>query len=217
MSSNKKGFQENLFEKIYCISPKTFLWKRKKGTRKGELRPQWLKDELNKFYSLTGWKLHNCVNRDRKDFSSVQSLSHVWLFAIAWTAARQASLSIADSRNLLKLMSVESVMLSNHLILCCPLLFLPSIFPSIRVFSNESVLHIRWPKYWSFSFSISPSNEYSGLISFRIDWFDLLAFQGTLESSLAAQFKSISSLAIILLDGSTLTSIDDYWKNHSFD
>ena len=184
MSSNKKGFQENLFEKIYCISPKTFLWKRKKGTRKGELRPQRLKDELNKFYSLTGWKLHNCVNRDRKDFSSVQSLSHVWLFAIPWTAARQASLSIAASRNLLKLMSVESVMLSNHLILCCPLLFLPSIFPSIRVFSNESVLHIRWPKYWSFSFSISPSNEYSGLISFRIDWFDLLAFQGTLKNLL---------------------------------
>ena len=114
-------------------------------------------------------------------FSSVQSLSHVWLFATAWTAACQASLSITNSWSLLKLMSIELVIPSNHLILCHPLL-LPSIFPSIRVFSNESVLHIRWPKYWSFSFSISPSNEYSGLTSFRIDWFDLLAVQGTLRS-----------------------------------
>ena len=103
-------------------------------------------------------------------------------FATLWTATRQASLSITNSQSLLKLMSIESVMPSNHLILCCPLLLLPSIFPSIRVFSNESVLHIRWPKYWSCSFSISPSNEYSGLISIRIDWFDLLAFQGTLKS-----------------------------------
>ena len=102
--------------------------------------------------------------------------------ATPWTAARQASLSITNSWNLLKLMSIESVMPSNHLILCRPLLLPPSIFPSIRVFSNESVLHIRWPKYWSFSFSISPSNEYSGLISFRIDWFDLLAVQETLEN-----------------------------------
>ena len=107
-------------------------------------------------------------------FSSVQSLSHVRLFVTPWTAACQASLSISNSRSLLKLMSIESVMASNHLILCHPLLLLPSIFPSIRVFSNESVLHIRWPKYWSFSFSISPSNEYSGLISFRMDWLDLL-------------------------------------------
>ena len=117
-------------------------------------------------------------------FSSFQSLSHIQLFATPWTAAHQASLSIANSQNLLKLMSIESVMLSNHLILCCPLLLLPSIFPSIRVFSNESVLCIRWPKYWSFSFSISPSNEYSGLISFRIDWLDLLVVQGTLKSLL---------------------------------
>jgi len=101
-----------------------------------------------------------------------------------WTAAHQASLSITKSQSLLKLMSIESVMPSNHLVLCCPLLLLPSIFPSIRVFSNESVLHIRWPKYWSFSFSISPSNEYSGLISFRMDWLDLLAIQGTLKSLL---------------------------------
>ena len=108
-------------------------------------------------------------------FSSVQSLSHVWLFATPWTAACQASLSITNSRSLLKLMSIALVMPFNYLILCHPLFLPHSIFPSIRVFSNESVLHIRWPKYWSFSFSISPSNEYSGLISFRIDWFDLLA------------------------------------------
>ena len=111
---------------------------------------------------------------------SVHSLSCVRLFATSWTAARQASLSITNSRSLLKLMSIESVILYNHLILCCPLLLLPSIFSSIRVFSNESVLRIRWPKYWSFSFN--PSNEYSGLISFRIDGFDLLAVQRTLKS-----------------------------------
>ena len=108
-------------------------------------------------------------------FSSVQLLSHVRLFATPWTAARRAFLSVTNSQSLLKLMSIESVMPSNHLILCRPLLLLPSIFPSIRVFSNESVLCIRWPKYWSFSFGISPSNEYSGLISFRMDWFDFLA------------------------------------------
>ena len=111
---------------------------------------------------------------------SIQSLSSVQLFAIPWTAAFQASLS-TNSWSLLKLMSIESVMPSNHLILCCPLLLLPSIFPSIRIFSNESVLRITWPKYWSFSFNISPSNKYSGLISFRIDWFDFLAMQGTLK------------------------------------
>ena len=115
-------------------------------------------------------------------FSSVQSLSHVWLFATPWTAAQQASLSITNSRSLLKLMSIELVMPSNHLILCCPLLLLPLIFPSLRVFSNESALCIRWPKYWNFSFSISLSNEYSGLIYFRMDWLDLLAVQGTLKS-----------------------------------
>ena len=115
------------------------------------------------------------------EFSSVQSLSHVQLFVTLRTAVRQASLSITNSRSLLKLMSIELVMPSNHLILCCPLLLPPSIFPSIRVFSSESVLHIWWPKYWSFSFSISPSNEYSGLNSLRIDWFDLLAVQGTLK------------------------------------
>ena len=114
--------------------------------------------------------------------SSVQSLSHVRLFVTPWTAARQASLSTTNSRNLLKLLSVMVVMPSNHLILCRPLLLLPSIFPSTQVFSSESVLHIRWPKYWSFS--ISASSEYSGLISFRMDWLDLLAVQGTLKSLL---------------------------------
>ena len=118
------------------------------------------------------------------DISSVQSLSCVQLFKTPWTAARQASLSITNFWSLLKLMSIESVVPFNHLILCRPLLLLHSIFPSIRVFSNESVLHIRWPKFWSFSFSIHPSNEYSGLISFRIDWLDLLAVQGTLKSLL---------------------------------
>jgi len=115
---------------------------------------------------------------EKIQFSSVQSLSHVQHFATPWTAARHASLSITDSRSLPKLMSIESVMPSNHLIPCGPLLFLPSIFPSIRVFSNESALHIWWPKYWSFSFNISPINEHSGLISFRTDWLDLLAAKG---------------------------------------
>ena len=113
--------------------------------------------------------------------------------ATPWTAARQASLSIPSSWRLLKLMSIESVMPSNHLILCCPLLLLPPTFPSIRVFSNESVLHIKWPKYWSFSFSISPSNEYSVLISFRMDWLDLLAVQGTLKSLLQHHNSKASS------------------------
>ena len=121
---------------------------------------------------------------------SVQSLSRVQLFAIPWTATCLASLSITNSRSLLKLMSIESVMPFNRLILCCPLLLLPSIFPSIRVFSSESVLHIRWPNYWSFSFNISPSNEYSGLISFRMDWLDLLAVQGTLKSLLQHSSKA---------------------------
>ena len=134
------------------------------------------------------------------------------------TVASQASLSITISQNLLKLISIKLVMPSSHLILCRPLLRLPSIFPSIRVFSNESALHIRWPKYWSFSFSISPSNEYSGLISFRIDWFDLFAVQRTLKSLLqTSEFKNINSLVLSLRYGPTLIPILDYWKNHSFD
>ena len=132
-------------------------------------------------------------------FSSVQSLSHVRLFVTPWITARQASLFITNSWSLLKLMSFELVMPSNHLILHRLLLLLPSLFSSIRVFSSESVLHIRWPKYWSFSFSISPSNEYSGLISFRMDLLDLLAVQGTLKSSPTPQFKSINSLALSFL------------------
>ena len=121
--------------------------------------------------------------------------------------------------SLLKLISIELVMSSNHLMLCRPLLFLPSIFPSIRVFSSESVLCIRWPKYWSFSFSISPSNEYSGLISFTIDWLDLLAVQGTLKNLLQhhSSKASINSSALSFLHVPTLISIHDYWKNHSFD
>ena len=148
--------------------------------------------------------------------SSVQSLSCVQLFVTPWTAARQASLSITNSRSLPKLMSIELVMPSNHLILCRPLLLLPSNFPSTRVFSNESVICIRWPKYWSFS--ISTSNEYSGLISFRMDWLNLLAVQGNLKSLLQTpQFKSINSLVLSFLYSPTLISIRDYWKNHSFD
>ena len=128
-----------------------------------------------------------------------------------WTAARQVSLSITNSQSLPKLMSIESVMPSNHLILCYYHLLLPSIFPSI-IFSNESVLPIRWPKYWSFCFSISPSNEYTGLISFRMDWLDLLAVQGTLKSSPTPQFKSINSLALSFLYSPTFTSIHDCLK-----
>ena len=127
-------------------------------------------------------------------FSSVQLLSHVQLFVTQWIAAHQSSLSITNSQSLLRFMSIESVMPSNHLILYLPLFLLPSIFPSIRVFSNESVLHIRWPKYWSFSFSISPSNEYPGLISFRMDWFDLFAVQGTLKSLLQHHSSKTSIL-----------------------
>ena len=150
---------------------------------------------------------------------SVQSLSHVQLFLTPWTTASQASLSITNSRSLLKLMPIEPVMPSNHLILCYPLLLLTPIPPSIRVFSNDSTLRMRWPKYWSLSFSISPSNEHPGLISFRKDWLDLLAVQGTLkkESSPTPQFKSINFSVLSFLHSPTLTSIHDHWKNHSFD
>ena len=145
-----------------------------------------------------------------------QSLSHVQLFATPWTAARQAFLSITISQSLLKLMPIELVMPSNHLILCCPL-FLLSTFPSIRVFSSETALHIRWPKYWSFRFSISPSNEHSGFISFRMNWLDLLAVQGTLKSLLQHHSSNASILLMLsLLCGPALTSVHDHWKNHSF-
>ena len=147
-------------------------------------------------------------------FSSVQSLSHVRLFVTPWTTAGQASLSITNSQSLLKHMSIESMLPYNHLILCHPLLLLPSIFPSIRVFPHESLLPIRWRKYWTFN--ISPSNEYSGLISFKIDWFDPLAVQGTLKS-LLQHIKSINSSVLKFLYYPTLISIHDYWKNHGFD
>ena len=150
-------------------------------------------------------------------FSSAQSFSHVRFFAILWTAVHWASLSIINSQSLLKLVSIKSVMTSNHLILYQPLILLPSIFPSIRLFSKESVLHIRWPKYWSFSLSISPSNEYSGLLSFRIDWFDLLAVQGTLKSLLQHSSKaSILRLSAFF----TVQHSHPYMttgKNHSLD
>ena len=147
------------------------------------------------------------------DIRSVQSLSHVQLFATTWTAACQAFLSFTTSQSLLKLMSIALVMPSNHLILCHSFLLLPSIFPIIRVFPNESVVCIRWPKYWSFSCSISRSSTYSGLISFRMDWSDLLAVQGTLKSLLQhCSSKSINSSALSLLYGPTLTSIHDCWE-----
>ena len=151
-------------------------------------------------------------------FSSVQLLSHVWLFATPGTAACQASLSLIIFWSLFKLMSIEAVIPSNHLILCRPLSLLSSTYTSIRVFSNESVLCIRWSKNWSFSISISPSNEYLGLISFRIDWLDLLAVQGTLKSLLQHHSSKASILwhsALFIVQ--SLTSIHDYWKNHSLD
>ena len=158
-----------------------------------------------------------CLDLNQDQLSSVQSLSCVRFFATPRTAARQASLSITNSWSLLKLISIASVMPSNHLILCCPVLLLPSIFPSIKVFSNESVLCIRWPKDWSFSFGISPSNEYSGLISSRMDGLDLLAVQGTLKSLLQHHSSKESASALSFLHSPTLTSIHDHWKNHSFD
>ena len=153
----------------------------------------------------------------RSSVQSVWLLGHVWLFAAPRTAAHQASLAITNFWGLLKLMSIELVMLSNHLILCHPLLLPPSIFPSIRVFSNESVIRIKWRKYWRFGFNISLSNEYSGLISFRMDWLDLLTVRGTLKSPPIPQFKNINSSVLSFLCSPTLTSLNDYWKNHSFD
>ena len=150
--------------------------------------------------------------------SSVQLLSRVQLFATPWTTAHQSSLSITNSRSPPKLMSIEWVMPSSHLILCHPLFLLPLIPPSIRVFSNESTLHIRWPKYWSFSFNISPSNEHAGLISFRM-WQvgSPCSPRDSQESSPKPQFKSINSSVLSFLCSPTLTSIHDYWKNHSLD
>ena len=164
-------------------------------------------------------RLQSLSLRDDQDGAVVvQSLRCVWLFTTPWTATCQASRSFSISQSLLKFMFIKSMKPSHHLILCHCLLLLPPIFPSTRVCSCESVVHIRWPKYWSFSFIISPSNEYSGLISCRTDWLDLLAvWRDSQESSPAPQFESISSLALSFLYGLTLTSIPDYWKNHSFD
>ena len=157
------------------------------------------------------------MDRGAPQASSVQLLSHVQLFVTPWRVACQASLSITNSRSLPKPMSNELVMSSNHLILCHPLLLLPSIFLSIRVFSSESTLCIRWPKYWSFSFNISPSSEHPGLISFRMDWLDLLEVQGTLKSLLQHHSSKASILWHSFLYSPTLTSIHDHWKNHSLD
>ena len=149
----------------------------------------------------------------------VQWLSRVCLLVTPWTAARQASLYFTISQSLLKLMSIEAVVPSNHLILRHPVFLLPSIFPNIRVFSNESALYVRRPKSWSFHFSVSPSNEYSGLISFRMDWLDLLKVQGTLKNLLQHHSSKVSILrrSAFFIVQLSLTSIHDYWKNHSFD
>ena len=173
---------------IFCLSWMSHIFK--------EVSSLWLVRILS-----STWMLHiiQCIQ-----FSSFQLLSHVQLFATPWIAARQASLSITNSRSPPKPTSIESVMPSNHLILCHPLLLLPSIFPSIRVFSNKSALRIRWPKYWSFSFNISPSNEHPGLISFRMDWLDLLAVQGTLKSLL--QYHSLKASVLQHLANSHIHS-----------
>ena len=155
-------------------------------------------------------------NWTKQNFSSVQSLSHVWLFATPWISARQASLSITNSRSSLRLTSIEFVMPSSHLILCRPLLLLPPISPSIRVFSNESTLRMRWPKYWSFSFSISPSKDHPREISFRMVG-SPCGPRDSQESSPTPQIKSINSSALSLLHSPTLTSIHDHRKNHSLD
>ena len=175
----------------------------------------WVRDAIQPSHPLSSPSpLTFALSPGTAQLSSVQSLCHVWLFVTPWTTACQASLPINNSRSLLKLISIELVMPSNHLILCHPLLLLPSIFPSIRVFSNESALCLKWTKYWSFTFSVSPSNEYSGLISFRMDWLDLLAIQRTLKSLL--QHHS-SRASIFRLSAFFLTSIHDYWKNYSLD
>ena len=169
-------------------------------------------------HSLDYWKSKSPRNTSTSAFSSVQLLSRVQLFGTPWIAAHQASLSITNSRSSLRLTSIESVMPSRHLILDRPLFLLPPIPPSIRVFSNESTLHMRWPKDWSFSFSNIPSKEIPGLISFRMDWLDLLAVQGTLKSLCQHHSSKASILwcsAFFIVP--TLTSIHDHWKNHRLD
>ena len=182
--------------------------------------------------NVSAWLEYTCANFNGKNklgpqysgllmlsikFSSIQSLSRVQLFVTPWSTACQASLSFTNSRSLCKLMSIEWMIPSNHLILCHPLLLPPSIFPSMRVFSNESVLLIRSPKYWSFNFNVRPSNEHSELISFRMDWMDLLAVQGTLKSLLQHHSSNISILQHSAFFIVQLTSIHVYWKNHSLE
>ena len=168
-------------------------------------------------YTQTHWSFLIKPQSPLSQFSSVQLLSHVRLFATPWTGAHQASVIITNSWSLFKLMSIELMIPSNHLILCCPLLLPPSIFPSIRVFSNESTLHTRRPKYWSFSLSISPSNEHPGLVSFRMDWLDLLAVQGTYKSLLQHHSSKASILQWSAFFTVQLTSKHDHWKNHRLD
>ena len=183
-----------------------------------DIRYQKWKDNVKRNSLLfTGVIIHVLIMKKQQYSFLVQLPSHVQLFATLWTAARLASLSITKSQSLHKLMSIELGMPSNHFILCHPLLLPSSIFPSIRVFSNESVLPIRWPKYWSLSFSISSSSEYSGLISFRVDGVDLLAVWGILKSLLQHHSSKASILWHSAFYGPSLTSIHDHWKNHSFD
>ena len=190
---------DNTMEKYFLYSLTTLFITNKLELSQREFEDNLIADiilQFKQFNKKTRYITSSCILLDWgfPGFSSTQLLSHVRLSETLWTAARQASLFITNSQSLLKLMSIESVMPSNHLILCRPLLLLPSIFPSIGVFSNESILHIKWPQYWSFSFSISPCNEHPGLISFRVDWLDLLAVQGTLKSLL----QHHSSKALIL-------------------
>ena len=174
--------------------------------------PTQMNQKLVSKLEFRGW---GCVERGSVQFSSVQSLSRVRRFATPWTAACQASLSITNSRSSPKPMSIESVMPSNHLALCCPLLLLPSVFPRIMVFSNESALRIRWPNYWSFSFNISPSSEHPGLIFFRMDWLDLLVVQGTLQSLLQHHNSKVSILWRSVF--SIVQLSHPYMKNHRLD
>ena len=175
-----------------------------------------LRKTFNKTNSNLRWKLQIFIERHFQ-FSSIQSLSRVRLFETLWIAAHQASLFITNSRSSLRFTSIESVMPSSHLILCCPLLLLPPIPPRFRVFSSESTLHMRWPKYWSFSFSIIPSKEHPGLNSFRMDWLDLLAVQGTLKSLLQHHGSKASILRPSAFFTVQLSHPYDHWKTHSLD
>ena len=191
----------------------------KEQNRELSYKPTHLLSVFNKGGNNTQLRKHSLFSKWCWEswISSVQSLSHVRFFAIPWTAAYQASLSITNSQSLPKPMSIESVMPSNHLILCHPLLLLLSIFPSIRVFSKVSVLHMRWPKYWCFSFNISPSSEHPGLISIRMDWLNLFAVQGTPKSLLQHHSSKASILWCWVFFIVQLTSIHYHWKNHSLD